>query len=490
MESDGAGSGGVERDDVESDGAGSGAADTGETGPELKADDHVEVEVDTIGARGAGVGRVPDGRVVFVHRTAPGDRVRVQMTTVKKRWTRGRLLKVLRPGPNRREPACPHYERCGGCTLEHLEYGAQLQAKSQLVTDALERIGGREELPEVEGYASPREFRYRNRVTFTLLRIASLPGGVVAGFHELERPGRIVDVDGRCLLPEEPVTRVWEGIRGAWGPAASRLPEGRELRLTLRGTAAGEVLLLVQGGGPDLGDPEALLGEVEGLVAIWHREGTGEGTPDGGTERGADEPRLLAGVGELEESWFGERYPVWPGVFLQANRDAAEILHELVLRELGAPKGRRVVDAYCGVGVYGRRMARHGAEVVGIEAAPQAVAVARERPVEGFQVVEGRVEDELSGLLPADLVILNPPRVGVADGVMQELARKGPERVVYVSCDPATLARDVARLGDGYRIRRIQAFDLFPQTSHVETVLTLDRREGAPGAFPEPEPGS
>ena len=476
-------SGGVERDGVESGGAGSGDADRGggdpgETGSELKADVHVEVEVDAIGARGAGVGQLPDGRVVFVHRTAPGDRVRVQLTTVKRRWARARLLEVLRPGPNRREPACPHYDRCGGCTLEHLEYGAQLEAKAQLVTDALERIGGRERLPEVEGHASPREFRYRNRVSFTLLRIASHPAGVVAGFHELERPGQIVDVDGRCLLPEELVARVWEGIRAAWGPAARRLPEGRELRLTLRGTAGGEVLLVVEGGGPDPGDPEAFLREVEGLVAIWHR---GEDV---------DAPRLLAGASELEEWWFGERYPVRPGVFLQANRDAAEILHELVLRELGAPKGRRVVDAYCGVGVYGRRMARHGAQVVGIEADSQAVATARERPMEGFRVVEGRVEDGLADALPADLVILNPPRTGVADGVMQELARKGPERVVYVSCDPATLARDVARLGEGYRIRRIQIFDLFPQTSHVETVLTLDRREGGSGAFPEHEPGS
>lgn len=450
--------------EVATDGGAGAGRPGGDASPELEAGGHVQVEVDAIGARGAGVGRLPDGRVVFVHRTAPGDRVRVQMTKVKKRWARARLLEVLRPGPNRREPACPHYERCGGCTLEHLEYGAQLEAKARLVTDALERIGGRTGLPEVEGYASPREFRYRNRVSFTLRRIASLPGGVVAGFHELERPGRIVDLGGSCLLPEEPVARVWDDLRSAWGAAAARLPEGRDLRLTLRGTVEGEVLLLVEGGGPGTGEPEGLVQEVDGLAAIWH-----QGTDD-------EASRLLAGDDELEEWWFGERYPVRPGAFLQANREAAEILHELVLRELGAPKGRRVVDAYCGVGVYGRRMARHGARVVGIEADPEAVAMARERPVEGFQVVEGRVEDRLPGALPADLVILNPPRTGVADGVMQEVARKGPERVVYVSCDPATLARDVARLGVGYRVRRIQAFDLFPQTAHVETVLTLDRR--------------
>jgi 23S rRNA (uracil1939-C5)-methyltransferase len=436
--------------------------------PAAAVGERVTLVIDGIAAGGAGVGRLPDGRAAFVHRTAPGDRVQVEVTRVKKRWARARLVRVLEAGPSRREPLCPHYERCGGCTLEHLTYEAQLDAKGRLVEDALRRIGARAKLPSVERHPSPRETRYRNRVSFTLRREED--GAVRAGFHELEAPDRLVEVDGRCLLPVEPVARVWERLRGAWGEGARLLPSGRELRLTLRGVANGEVLLLVDGGRDSAaaGDrSRELLERVEGLHAVWHRP------------RGTDQAVLRAGRDDLEELWHGERYPVRPEAFLQVNREAAETLHDLALREMGAPRGRRVVDAYCGVGVYGRRMARQGAAAVGIEADPGAVAMARARPVEGFRVLEGRVEERLAEALPADLVVLNPPRSGTASGVMETLAAAAPARVVYVSCDPATLARDVRRLGEEYRIGRVQAFDLFPQTAHVETVLTLDRREGS-----------
>lgn len=444
--------------------------------------EHIQtLRIEGIGSGGEGVGRLQDGRVVFVHRAAPGDEVRIELTRVKARWARGRLLDVIEPSPERRAPPCPFQARCGSCPLEHLEYEAQLRAKRTLVVDALERIGGLEELPSVEVHASPRELRYRNRVTFHLRRLGD--GRVVAGFHELERPGRIVDVDGGCLLPEEPIARCWEGLRSLWGPRATRLPPGRGLRLTLRASSDGQVLLLVEGGGPESPegsqDPRSrvdleameqgareLVDEVPALAALWWQE------------EGQDPPVLLAGVESVEEQWFGESYAIQPGAFLQVNREAAEILHDLVLRELGTPRDRRVVDAYCGVGVYGRRMARHGDRAVGIEAEPGAAAMARERAPEGFTVLEGRVEDRLAEALPADLVILNPPRAGVAPEVVQALATAAPDRIVYVSCDPATLARDLGRLGGEYGVIRIQVVDLFPQTAHVETVITLERREG------------
>lgn len=417
------------------------------------------VEIDGIAAGGAGVGRLPSGRVVFVHRTAPGDRAQIELTSVRKRWARGRLLRLVEPGPERRDAPCPHYERCGGCTLEHLAYDAQLQAKVRLLTDALRRIGGRDRLPSIESHPSPREFRYRNRVSFTLVRRRTAEP--LAGFHELERPGRIVDVDARCRLFRERLARVWSALREAWGPDASRLPPGPELRLTLREVEETGALLFVEGGTAG-GDPEALVSGVDGLLAVWHRP------------EGEERARHLAGNKELEIEWAGERYPARPGAFLQANPEAARRLHDMVLRELGPPRGRSVVDAYCGVGVYGRRMARHGARAVGIELDPEAVEMARSRPVEGFTVLEGAVEERLSGALPADLVVLNPPRSGVDEAVMETLARTQPHRIVYVSCDPATLARDLDRLGPGYRVARLQVFDLFPQTAHVEAVATLD----------------
>src|SRR5690606_21845044 len=205
----------------------------------------VEVEITGIAAGGAGVGRLPDGRAVFVHRTAPGERALVRVIEEKRRWARGELVRVLRPSPERREAPCPHYARCGGCTLEHLAYPAQLRAKAQIVADALRRIGGLEaEPPDV--VPSPEEFRYRNRVSFTLRRLGA--GRVVAGFHEVNRPGRIVDITEACLLPEASIAEVWGRLRASWGEDASLLPSGRELRLTLRGTATGDVALLVEGG--------------------------------------------------------------------------------------------------------------------------------------------------------------------------------------------------------------------------------------------------
>jgi 23S rRNA (uracil1939-C5)-methyltransferase len=347
-------------------------------------------------------------------------------------------------------------DRCGGCPLQHLNYQSQLDAKSRIIGDALRRIGGFD-VPDPRVEAAPEEFGYRSVVSFTLKR---LPGGrVLAGFHERGRPGRIVDVGLECLLPESRVSAVWGALRARWGERARRLPPGRELRLTLRGVDEGAVLFA--DGGLAGGDAPGIVAEVPGLHALWHR-------PEGG------DWRCLAGEPALFVEAFSERVRVAPGAFTQINRAVADALRVSVLEEIGPPKGIRVIDAFCGTAVHGRRLAHLGALVVGLELDPHAVRAAREGAPDGFTVVEGKVEQTLSSVLPAERVILNPPRRGV-DAEVAEILRGSPvDRLIYVSCDPATLARDLARLGPGYTIRRIQAFDLFPQTSHVETVVTLD----------------
>jgi 23S rRNA (uracil1939-C5)-methyltransferase len=434
----------------------------------------VEVSIDAIAAGGAGVGRLPEGRVVFVARTAPGDRALVRLTFTRNRWAKGELLRILEPGPGRVEPLCPHYGGCGGCALQHLEGARQLEARGKWVHDALERIGRLTDLPPVELIPAPDPFYYRNRASFTLRRLGVRgPGGakVVAGFHALNRPDRLVDVgvdaEGACRLLEPALADLWLALRRGWGPDAQRLPSGAELRLTLRGLAEGGGILLVEGGrGP--GRPEALLEAVPGLRALWSSPPP---TIPGG-ESGA--PRLLAGDPEPLESWFGESLPIRPGAFLQVNRRGAEALHSLALEALGIEPGDRVLDLYAGFGVYGRAAARAGALAIGVEQDAGAVAMGEARPVEGFELVEDAVEQALPGLLPAHRVLLNPPRGGTREGVMEALAASPPKRLVYVSCDPATLARDLQRLGPGFQLRRIQAFDLFPQTAHIETVVTLE----------------
>jgi 23S rRNA (uracil1939-C5)-methyltransferase len=417
----------------------------------------VEVEVTGIAAGGAGVGRLPDGRVTFVHRTAPGDVAEVRVVESKKRWTRSELVSLRASSSDRREAPCPHYDRCGGCTLEHLAYEAQLRAKSRIVTDALRRIG-RVEVPEAEITPSPREFRYRNRVTFTLRRGA----GVVAGFHALERPDEVLDIGADCLLPEEPVAESWGALRREWGAEASRLPSGTELRLTLRGSQAGGVGLAVDGGYAP-GRPEELVAAVPGLEAVWHRP------------PGASEFRLLAGAG-LADRWADEEVELSGDVFTQVNRGAAALLESHVLARVRAAGPTTVLDGYCGVGLYARRLAREGMDVVGIESHPAALAEAR-RAAPGVRFMEGRVEALIGDALPVDAAVLNPPRAGLDPAVTDRLLERPPDTVVYVSCDPATLARDLDRLGGAYRLAGLRCFDLFPQTAHVETVAELERAD-------------
>ena len=413
----------------------------------VRVGDVVEVSVRAVAAGGAGVADLPDGRVAFVQRTAPGDRARVRVSAAKRSWARATLVEVLAPGPGRRPPPCPFYGRCGGCTLQHLEYPEQLRWKARMVADALERIGRVTVAPPVVE-PSPCEFRYRNRVTFTLRRLRGPDGVVVAGFHEIDEPDRVVDVTGACMLPEEAIARVWDGLRLAWGEGAERLPAGTTLRLTLRSVAEG-VILVVEGGSGTW-TPDVLIQNVPGLVAVWHKAGDGP-------------PVLMAG----EAIRRGAR------AFIQVNRKAAERLHAAVLHAVGTVTGRTVVDAYCGVGVYGRVLARAGARVAGMEIDPEAAAAAREDAPAGFRVIEGAVEDHLGEVLPADVVILNPPRAGVDDAVTRALSHRRIVRIIYVSCDPATLARDLGRL-EGYRLTRVEAFDLFPQTAHVETLALLE----------------
>lgn len=427
--------------------------------------ERVVLRIETIVAGGDGLGRAPDGRVVFVPRTGPGELVEAELVETHRQWARARATGVLDPSPDRRDAPCPHYDRCGGCQIQHLGYPAQIQAKSAIIADALQRLGGFEEVDLPPIFADPeREFGYRNRITLTLRRVGMR---VYAGYHGWDDPGRIVDVEA-CPLAEDPINAVWARLRERWGPGADRLPAGSELRLTLRATGAGQVGLVIEAGrgtslSADRGEPEALVAEIDGLDAIWAVDGSG------GVLWGA-------GAEALEDRWGPHALRVAGAAFVQVNRALAAEMERYALERCGDVEARRVIDAYCGYGVRSIELARAGAEVVGIDLDPLAVEAASESARAAdvkARFVRAPVEEALETELPADRVVLNPPRRGIEESVAEALRARPPERIVYVSCDPATLARDLARLSPRFRIQDLCGFDLFPQTAHVETVATL-----------------
>ena len=430
---------------------------------DLVANGEEVVRIRGIASDGAGVGDLPDGRTVFVPRTAPGDEVRIRVTKLKPRWARGQVVEVISPSSDRTEPLCPRYDECGGCALQHIPYGDQLSWKIRFVHDALQRIAHLDLAP-VSMCASPSSYHYRSRVTFTLLRLSG--GRVVSGFHGLNKPDRIVDVADRCVLPTLAISGVWADLRLTWGDGARRLPSGRQLRLTLRQVDEGVVLLVQGGKGP--GRADILLKEIDGLVAVWMT------MPGGGS-------RLLGGIADVQDTRLGEILRASPTAFTQVNDAAASALHQCVLDEALSSSVHLVVDAYCGTGLYGRKIARLGHRSMGIELNAEAARAASEDAPKGFSVLRGAVEHRLSEALPSDVVILNPPRAGVDEQVTDLLRKNGPPKVIYVSCDPATLARDLVRLGSTYDVSRVHAFDLFPQTPHVE-VLAILQRTAAPTA--------
>ena len=401
-----------------------------------------ELAIDSIAAGGDGVGRTA-GRVVFVPRTAPGDVARVRLEE-KGRFARGALVELIQPSADRVEPPCPHYthDRCGGCQLQHLAYDAQLAAKARIITETLARIGKRQvTLGGVRPSAQP--WRYRRKLTLAMRWRRD--EGWIAGLHPYDAPDAVFAL-GDCPITDERVVAIWRAVL-----AQSHLfPRAPRLRGAVRLLDEGASFVLE--GGRAWREGLALLDAVPELRAIWWA---------------ADEagPRLVA-----------ERdAPATTGAsFAQVNVAVGEALHDHVVARVAAYAPSSVVDAYAGTGDTAVRFADAGARVTAIELDRAAAQFAATRLAAPSRALRGRVEDHIAAALPADVVVINPPRSGidprVADALQQ--ANPAPRAVIYVSCDPATLARDLTRM-PRYRVASAIAFDMFPQTAHVETVCEL-----------------
>ena len=410
------------------------------------------VTIERIAAGGDGIAR-HDGMVVFVPRAVPGDVVSVSLVR-QRTFARGRILEQLTASPDREPAPCPHYngDRCGGCQLQGLQYPAQLAIKGELVRDALVRIG-KQDVDVVQVTGSPSAWRYRNTLTLAMQRDRLRPSGWMAGMHVAGDPSQLFELK-ECLLAMPEVMDGWHRLM----VVAENLPRSTSLRVTVRQLSSGGLALTVEGGAQwKQSAIEQIVQGVPDLRAIWWVRD--------------DEVRALR---------FDRRTVQEAGSsFAQVNPAVAAMLRDYVVTQVEALHPDSVVDAYAGSGTLSSMLRRDGRRITAIELDQEASAVAgtvlRDDPLS--RVLTGRVEHLLPHGLPATVVVLNPPRAGVDATVPPMIAAPTAEvrRVVYVSCDPATLARDINRLGAGWRVTAVQSFDMFPQTSHVETVCTIDR---------------
>jgi len=360
------------------------------------------------------------------------------------------VVSVVESSSSRVAPSCHHYtrDRCGGCQLQHLTYESQLRAKSTIVRDAMQRIGKRE-APSVTVVPSPSPWRYRTKLTLALRWSGE---GWVAGLHRFDDPNSVFQLE-ECPITDERVVQIWRGIFAA----SSALPRSRRLRGAVRLTRDGASFLLE--GGTQWPRARELADRVAELTTIWWE-------PQGGRRHLLVDRRNAAvdGPGDTKSP---------DASFAQANTAAAELLHAHVIAVAMSHAPATVIDGYAGAGATAVPLAERGVRVTAIELdAASARWVAAHLP-SGSRSLVARVEDALDEALPADVVIVNPPRAGVDERVASTLqAATAPRAIVYVSCNPATLARDVLRM-PRYRVASLTSFDMFPQTAHVETVCEL-----------------
>jgi 23S rRNA (uracil1939-C5)-methyltransferase len=449
--------------------------------------DEVEVKIDSLAYGGNGVGRL-DGYVLFVRRGLPGDVVRARVTKVRRSHAEALAVEVVEPGADRVEAPCDHYPACGGCRFQDLAYEVQLEQKAAQVRDALVRLGKIVEPPLEEAVPAESQFHYRNKLEYSF---APGPDAPVLGFHRAGRWDEVLDIR-ECWLTTEFGNGVRDAAR-AWArehrlePYDQRAQTGFLRHFVVReGRNTGQALVVIVTARGEL--PQESF--VRSMTRFPQVKSVYWGVNDRPAEVTSVPSKLLWGEEAIEEELCGLRFRVRPNAFLQTNTAMAERLYELAVEYAGLSGGETVYDLYCGTGTIGLAMARSAMTVWGVEASEESVACAIENAeLNGignaafFAGEVGRSLEELrerSG--PPDVVIVDPPRAGLSGKALRQVGRLEAPRIVYVSCNPTTLAGNVKEFAAewGYSLVRARPVDMFPHTPHVETVALLARRSGVP----------
>jgi len=403
----------------------------------------LEYRIESLANGGDGIGRSPDGRAIFTPFTIPGELVLARVEADRHQILRGEVIRIVEASPARVVPRCPHYGACGGCQLQHMDYAAQLSAKTTIIADVFQRVGGLQGIPVLPVIPSPSPWNYRNHVQYHLDPSGRL-GTQKRASHE------IIPIEV-CHLAVPQL----EELR----KAMNLDPEAGITRVSLRAGQDGDDMILLETDGDAL---PALELEMQASVAHSSANGT----------------LILAGnTHQVIHSTAGDFF-VSPQSFFQVNLEVAEAMHLGLFASL-PEEIPTALDLYCGVGFFSRTLAKRAGRLVAIETSPSACddfAINLES-LDNIELYQGSTDVILPALhLHSDVILADPPRAGIGTKTLDAIVACQPAHLVYISCDPATLARDANRLiQKGYSVISVQPFDMFPQTQHIETVVLFKK---------------
>jgi 23S rRNA (uracil1939-C5)-methyltransferase len=449
----------------------------------VKMDEEVELRVDSLAYGGNGVARL-DGFVVFVRRGLPGDRVRARVTKVKRGFAEAIATDVLVPSPNRVEAPCAHYPVCGGCRFQDLDYALQVAAKEDQVRDALKRIGGIAEPPLEPILPAESPFFYRNKMEYSFTQT---PDGPALGFHKSGRWDEVLEIE-KCWLTTDLGNSIRNAVRD-WAREENLVAydqsehSGYLRHLVVReGRNTGQALVVLVTGPGEKFERGYFVEVLKRFPEVRSIHWAVNDTPSEVTNLPST---LLWGEDAIEEELLGLRFRVRPNAFLQTNTEMAERLYGIAIEYAALTGTETVYDLYCGTGTIGISMARNAMSVWGVEISEESVACALENvelnSIGNAAFFAGNVGQSLEELAERagtpDVVVVDPPRAGLAGKALKRTGALGAARIVYVSCNPTTLASDVKvlRAEHGYELARVRPVDMFPHTPHVESVALLTR---------------
>ncbi|PQD93813.1 23S rRNA (uracil(1939)-C(5))-methyltransferase RlmD [Pradoshia eiseniae] len=447
----------------------------------IQKNDYIDVVFEDLTHEGSGVAKI-DGYPIFVPYGLPGEKAKIKVTKLNKGYGFGRLMELYEESPDRAEPPCPIYKQCGGCQLQHLSYEGQLKAKEKMVRELMTRIGKLEEVNVLPVLGMNEPWNYRNKAQ---VPVGEMEGGLVAGFYA-KRSHEIIDMD-ECLIQfteNDEMVRLVKGICEKHGVKAynEKQHKGTLRHIMVRtGQMTGELMIVLVTRTPDMPNRRKIIEEiveaVPNITSIIQNVNTKRTNVILG-----DQTITLWGADVISDYIGDIKFEISPRSFYQVNPIQTKVLYDKTLEYADLSGHETVIDAYCGIGTISLFLAKKAKKVYGVEIVPEAIEDARKNAalneITNVEFEVGEAETVIPNWykqgITADTLVVDPPRKGCDENLLKTIAAMKPKKVVYVSCNPATLARDLRYLEDnGYKTVEVQPVDMFPQTMHVECVSQL-----------------